>query len=361
MTESPVTFKKEKLSDQKGSIAFIHLNAPKSFNSLTLEMVRLIQGQLNEWREDEDVRLIFMDGEGEKAFCAGGDVKSLYEGKQQGSKGIDNPSAINFFDEEYALDFAIHTFPKTIIVWGHGVLMGGGLGLFTGCTHRIVCENTRSAMPEITIGLFPDVGGSWFLNRSPGKTGLFLGLTGVNINAADAIYSGMANRFITQNFKAELLQTLCALSCADIDNGEVTKVLKHFQQLSQNHLPVSELQQHRTFIESVCDAENLKDIVKQIIEQGSVHESAWLQAAANTLKNGCPTTAHLVFEQLKRARYLSLEAVFDMERKISAQCMRNADFYEGVRALLIDKDKSPKWSHASVAEVSSQEIETYFL
>jgi len=338
----------------------IHLNSPKTFNSLTLEMVQLIQKQLDKWRDAERVCVIFLDGHGEKAFCAGGDVKGLYNGRIDSSKGIDNPSAIEFFDQEYFLDYALPTYPKSIICLGSGIVMGGVLGLIVVCTDRIMTETSRTAMPEITIGLFPDVGGSWFLNRSPGKTGLFLGLTGVNINAHDAIYAGLANRFIANEHKESLISDLLLLDVKLIADGQITKILKKYERQSDDLLPVSELKQHEKLINNLCDYENVIDISQAIISHCKEQESTWLQSAANTLQNGCPVTAHLVFQQLERAKHLSLAEVFTMERNISAECMRQTDFYEGVRALLIDKDKAPKWLHNSIAEVENEFLESYF-
>jgi enoyl-CoA hydratase/carnithine racemase len=360
MSEAPVIFNERVLADGETFIGSIHLNSPKTFNSLTLEMVELMQVQLNKWQSNDALVAVFLDGEGEKAFCAGGDVKSLFNGKQGSASSIDNPEAINFFDKEYTLDYSLHTFNKPIIVWGNGVVMGGGLGLMTGCEHRIVTETTRSAMPEITIGLFPDVGGSWFLNKSPGCSGLFLGLTGVNINAHDAIYLGLANRFIKNEYKDALVEGLCSLSAQAIAKGGITPLLKSFQEKSRDALPISQLKSHANLIDQLCDFENIEEVVKAIVELADESESEWLQSAGKTLKGGCPITAHLVFEQLKRGKYLSLREVFDMERKISAQCMRQEDFYEGVRALLIDKDKSPKWTHTSVADVPQGFVDGYF-
>jgi enoyl-CoA hydratase/carnithine racemase len=359
MSETPVLFETFALADSK-LLARIHLNSPKSFNSLSLDMVNLIQAQLNKWREDDSICAIFLDGSGEKAFCAGGDVKGLYYGRVDSEAGIDNPTAIDFFDQEYTLDYDLHTFPKPIICWGNGVVMGGGLGLMVGCTHRIVTETSRSAMPEITIGLFPDVGGSWFLNRSPGKTGLFLGLTGCNINAHDAIYTGLANRFIANEYKETVLTELVKLSSQDIVDGKLTQLLKSFEEKSSALLPQSELKTHASLIDQLCDFENITDIANAIVNSCKNNDNRWLSAAADTLSKGCPITAHLVFEQLTRAKHLSLAQVFIMERNISAQCMKQADFYEGVRALLIDKDKSPRWTHESIAQVDKEFIESYF-
>ncbi len=360
MSDELLIFDEIELSEGDGFIGYICLNKPKAFNAIDLEMVRLMQIRLDAWKDDPRLAFIFLEGSGDKAFCAGGDVKGLYSGRVDTEEGIDNPSAIEFFDEEYSLDFDLHTFPKPIICWGNGVVMGGGLGLMLGCDHRIATESTRSAMPEITIGLFPDVGGSWFLNRSPGKSGLFLGLTGANINAHDAIYAGLANRFILHEHKDALLDELKTLNLAKVQSGALTLTLKRYQTLSESSLPESELKKHAELIDSCCDFESVSEIAKAIQQEANKSDSAWLKKAAETLAKGCPKTAHLVLQQLLRARYLSLEEVFVMERNISAQCMKSPDFYEGVRALLIDKDQQPKWTHASLGEVDSDYIEQYF-
>ncbi len=167
-------------------IARATLNAAKSINSLTLEIIRQLDAQLRAWADHPQVVCVFLDGAGEKGFCAGGDVRKLYDSARECGASKRNEYAETFFGEEYVLDHRIHTYPKPLIAWGNGVVMGGGVGLLAGASHRVVTETTRFAMPEITIGLFPDVGGSYFLNRMPGRSGLFLGLTGAHCNASDA-------------------------------------------------------------------------------------------------------------------------------------------------------------------------------
>lgn len=372
--EPIVQFALKPFAGNEKFLGCIHLNSPKTFNALNLEMVELIQAQLDLWEHDKSVLAIWLDGEGEKAFCSGGDVKGLFNGRIDAegavqntsntsasisNRVITNPSAVNFFDKEYTLDLKIHTYSKPILCWGHGVVMGGGIGLMAGCTHRIVTEKSRSAMPEITIGLFPDVGGSWFLNRMPGRIGLFLGLTGASINAHDAIFSGLANRFINHDKKSSVLEAIQNLDEQAFVEGGVTKVLKAFESESEG-LPKSELQANFELIQKLTDAEALGDIVEMIVGGCAKSENDWLKRAGETLTAGCPRTAHLVYQQLKRGRYMSLTEVFEMERKISAQCMAQPDFYEGVRALLIDKDKRPQWSEQNVRALNSADINHYF-
>ena len=202
---APVLF--EEIDSKAGKVGRITLNVEPTLNSLTLEMVDLLQARLDGWREDDSIGAVFIDGAGEKAFCAGGDVQALH------ASAVETPGGPceygeAFFTREYRMNYTLHTWPKPLVCWGHGIVMGGGLGVMAGCSHRIVTEKTRIAMPEVTIALFPDVGGSWFLNHMPGKSGLFLALTGASINAADAIYTGIADRFVSSEHKQAVLDAL---------------------------------------------------------------------------------------------------------------------------------------------------------
>src|SRR5690606_15192614 len=189
-------------------IGIATLNVPRALNALSLEMIDLLKMQLDDWQQDARIAAVWLDAEGDKAFCAGGDVVRLYQSMVDTPTGERNHYAEAFFGREYQLDYLLHTYGKPVICWGHGIVMGGGLGLMSGCSHRVVTEKSRIAMPEITIGLHPDVGGSWFLSRMPGRTGLFLGLTGANINAADALYIGLADRAIGSGLKAQVFDAL---------------------------------------------------------------------------------------------------------------------------------------------------------
>jgi enoyl-CoA hydratase/carnithine racemase len=340
-------------------IAIATLNAEKSLNSLSVEMVDLLTPQLKTWQQDNSIVCVMLKGAGEKAFCAGGDIRRLYDTMIECGAEKPNHYAEAFFENEYRLDYLIHKYQKPLIVWGHGIVMGGGIGLMSGASHRVVTEKSRLAMPEINIGLYPDVGGTWFLNHAPGRTGLFLGLTGANINAADALFVGLADRFISHDAQQQVIDALCNANWNDQEHdpaGIVSKVLRGFENLSQ--LPESEVRKHYDLIQQVTDGDNLPEIANKILAIDS--EDKWLQRAANGLKKGCPTTAHLVYQQLKRGSKLSLEAVFQMELIMSLQCSRHPDFPEGVRALLVDKDGQPNWQHASVVAVPDSWVDAHF-
>jgi enoyl-CoA hydratase/carnithine racemase len=288
-----------------------------------------------------------------------GDVRCLRDKIAQEGAQQALPFVQDFFENEYRLDYQIHTFGKPIIVWGHGIVMGGGIGLMSGASHRVVTETSRLAMPEISIGLYPDVGSTWFLNHAPGRTGLFLGLTGANFNAADALFVGMADRYIPSTNKQAALNALQQQQWPDdaVDvSAQVSAVLKQFEAVTE--LPDSNVRNHYDLIQRVTDAESAAAVVDNILAMDT--NEKWLQKAIATLKAGCPTTAHLVFQQLRRGKKLSLPQVFQMELIMSLQCALHPDFAEGVRALLVDKDGSPKWQHAAVADVPRQWVDAHF-
>ena len=210
---APVLF--EELTAANGRrIGIATLASEKTLHAISLEMVSLLTPQLQRWQADPGVAMVLLQAQGEKAFCAGGDLQQLYRSMCEHHASPErediraNRYAAEFFEQEYRLDYLIHSFAKPILCWGHGIVMGGGIGLMAGCSHRVVTERSRLAMPEITIGLYPDVGGSWFLARMPGKTGVFLALTGANLNANDALFAGLADYRVAQSAKQSVIDAL---------------------------------------------------------------------------------------------------------------------------------------------------------
>ncbi len=341
-------------------VGIAKLNAERKLNSLTSDMVALLKAQFDRWESDGEIVAIWLQGAGDKAFCAGGDVRSLRDrivevGAQEALSDVQA-----FFENEYRLDYQIHCYPKPVIVWGHGIVMGGGIGLMSGASHRVVTETTRLAMPEISIGLYPDVGGTWFLNHAPGRTGLFLGLTGANINAADALFVGMADRFVQSQNKDALMQSLQEQDWSESveqNAALVTRVLKSFEQLAE--LPLSNVREHFDTIQLLTDGADLAEIAQ--LFNSFQTDDKWLAKAITTFQAGSPTTAHLVYQQLQRGKKLSLPEVFQMELIMSLQCALHDDFPEGVRALLVDKDGKPNWQFKSVTDVSHEWVEQHFI
>lgn len=362
MTDTfPVLFN-EVVAGQGFRIGIATLNAEKALNALSVDMIQALDTQLRLWQTDTSIAAIWLQGAGEKAFCAGGDIRRLYESIRHRDDSGRIPYAEMFFGQEYRLDYLIHCYGKPLIVWGQGIVMGGGIGLLSGASHRVLTETSRLAMPEISIGLFPDVGGTWFLNHAPGRSGLFLGLTGAHINAADGLFTGLGDRFIQNQYKTDVIN---ALQQADWDvdpaynRRVVSHILRGFEAESREALPASKIREHYDLIQMLTDGESCVEVVSNLLAMES--EDAWLTKARDSLAKGCPITAHLVWEQRQRGRHLGLAEVFRMEFTMALQCCLHADFPEGVRALLIDKDGSPRWQHAHAAAVTGKEVQAFFL
>ena len=358
MTDAPILF--EELPAAAGKLGRVTLSVPATLNSLTLEMVDLLQAQLNAWRDDDGIAAIFIEGAGEKAFCAGGDVQALHK-SATGTPGGPCEYAENFFAREYRMNYTLHTYAKPLVCWGHGIVMGGGLGVMAGCSHRVVTEKTRIAMPEVTIALFPDVGGTWFLNRMPGHSGLFLALTGASINAADAIYTGIADRFIASEHKpavlAELLKQQWGADAA-ANHARVRHVLRPFAESSVGQCPGGQVEPHLGSINSLCDGDDIHGIIDNIVSLQT--EDAWLSRAGESLARGSPLAALWTSRQLDEMRHASLKEAFQAELRLSTNIVRHPEFAEGVRALLIDKDRNPAWQYRTTREVPAAVLDGFF-
>ena len=355
MAEQQVLF--EEIPSESGKkIGRATLNAPRSLNSLSLEMINTLHDKLMDWEEDHSIACVWLEGAGDRAFCAGGDVVEMYNSMQP--PGERNPFTEKYFAAEYRLDYLIHVYEKPLICWGNGVAMGGGMGLLQGASRRVVTEHSKLAMPEITIGLYPDVGGSWFLNRTPGYTGLFVGLTGVHLNAADALFMNLADVYIHAERREQVLEALAQLSLTGRERTDEILIHRLLREESPKERPKSEVREHLDLINSVCDHPTLMEIAEDL-QRHSDHDK-WFHRAVSNFQRGCPITACLVQEQLVEGKYMSLADIFRMEWIISCQCAMHPDFREGVRALLVDKDNQPKWSHRHVDEVSGDLITEFF-
>ena len=337
------------------------LNKPKALNALGIDMIQLLKPQLEAWQSDDDIACVIIDGEGDKAFCAGGDVVAMYNAMAESPDTM--PESLQaFFTEEYELDFLIHTFSKPIVLWGNGIVMGGGLGLMSGASHRIVTESARIAMPEITIGLYPDVGGSWFLNKMPGGSGMFLGLTGASINAADALYIKLADHFIPHSQKASFLEQMSQTNWGDshsLNREKLTDLCRHFHNEFKSQLPQGNVKAHQQVIDEVTSGDNVEAIVENILSFDAADDK-WFTRAQKGLAAGSPITMHLVFQQLQRGKTMALADCFRMELDMSCRCGEFGEFQEGVRALLIDKDNQPAWHFPKLEQVEPETIESFF-
>ena len=369
--EAPVLFNTEP-TECGHLIGIMTLNTPKSLNALSVEMCQLLAQQLEQWESEDQVVALVVKGAGDKAFCAGGDIRKLYDSMSE-TAPLPNPYATEFFGSEYNLYRQMHFYPKPLILWGDGIIMGGGMGLMAGCSHRLVTERTRFAMPEITIGLFPDASGSWFLQRMPAKTGLFLGLTGAMCNGNDALLANLAEyAFASDDYDAiiqRLKQSDWQATAGSTDqchnNSAHSIVSRALAAQPVAKLPASKLAQHWSAIQQLMNSGGLGDIdallqSDEALTQLDVNFAAdsWTQRAVATYRHGCPVTAALTYALYHKVTDLSLEQVLYLETNVALHCAANPDFKEGVRALLIDKDRNPQWSR-SLADCLSSEGQAY--
>mgnify|MGYP005811590929 CR=1 FL=1 len=353
----------ELVCENDKKIAIATLNSPKSLNALSGEMIELLYPQLLQWQQQESVVAVFIQGSGEKAFCAGGDIVHLYQSMKNNVDESNKyaPEITEYFTKEYQLDYLIHQFTKPIIVWGHGIVMGGGLGLLSGASHRIVTEKSRIAMPEISIGLFPDVGASYFLNKMPSGNGLFLALTGASINAADAKFCQLADFYLEHERKDAFQAQLTKLNWSQ-DTGTnhqmLNVLLSEVEQDSLITMPSSHLLEHQSFIEALMRLERVEDVFEAIVNLEI--EDKWFNRAQTSLKSGSALSAHITYRQLTLGKALSLADCFRLELLLAVKSGKFGEFSEGVRALLIDKDNKPQWRFDSPANVDKTVIEWFF-
>lgn len=341
----------EHLTPAGFAIGWLTLAQPRTLNALTLDMACTAREQLASWAARVDIAAVVLQGEG-RAFCAGGDVRRMREGILAG-----DDYCARFFAEEYRLDYLIHHYPKPVLAWGHGVVMGGGLGLLVGASHRVVTPTTRMAMPESAIGLYPDVGASHFLSRLPAGLGLFLGITGAEWNAADAIALGFADYLLddaVHDTLPGLLDGIRWSAQVDDNRNRLDSALHALRPAAV----MPQLTPHGGALATACCAHPLAAAIAAV-RQLQIEEP-WFARALDNLSHGCPVTACLIEEQLRRGQQLTLADAFRMEWIMSVQCCRHADFPEGVRARLVDKDHQPRWQFASVSAVPDDYVLEHF-
>lgn len=334
------------------------LNAEASLNALSLPMVQALTLALRQWAVDDGIAGVILQAAGDKAFCAGGDLRELYQAMRSCGAGP-NPYAQGFFAQEYELDQLIHRYPKPLLCWGHGIVMGGGIGLMAGASHRVVTSTSRLAMPEIGIGLYPDVGGSWFLRRMPRRVGLFLALTGAPLNAADALFCGLADFHVGHERKAELLAAIGAARWSDKAQPNRIELSKLLQRHAGGDKPLeSKLRTQFDTINDLMAGEDLLEIAARLRALRS--DDAWLMTAAANFAKGSPTSAALAFALWQRVARMSLAEVFRLEYQVSLGCCAHPDFAEGIRALLVEKDRQPRWQPAALEQLTPEWIEAHF-
>jgi len=334
-------------------IGLIVLDRPKALNSLSLAMVRDLAQALMAWRDDPAVAAVVIRSSAEKAFCAGGDIRFFYDVARAGLQG---GSALleDFFTEEYALNHLVHFYPKPYIALMDGVVMGGGMGVSQGgpgCRVRIVTERTKMAMPEVNIGLFPDVGGSYFLSRAPGALGYYLGLSGVTINAADALYAGLADHYAPTTDRPALEALLASTPGAALAQAITAYATPHRAAAGDSALAAN-----RAAIDRHFGAGSVAAIVASL----KADDGAFAQQTLAVMATRSPLMMCVTHELIKRGASLSVADCLRLERTLVRHNFENGEVIEGIRALVVDKDNLPQWKPSSLEEVSDEAVQRFF-
>jgi enoyl-CoA hydratase/carnithine racemase len=347
----------EVLSEVRGSVGFITLNRPGALNALTLPMIRALTACLLAWRDDERVHAVAIRGSTKVgpfgAFCAGGDIRFFHQALLSG-----DPAPEDFFTEEYTLDHLIHTYPKPTVAFMDGVVMGGGMGISQGASHRLVTARTKMAMPETAIGLFPDVGGGYFLSRCPGHAGEWLALTGTTLDASQAIALGLADHLVAVDQLQVLWDALAQLeSC---DSAKVDAVVATF---------CIAVDERDTWDRAKIDHYFSLDSVTAIVRAMAQDSTDWARLTVDQLRQRSPLMLHVAFEQIRRARQLTLAEDLRMERDLMrhvffpqhlARRGAQTEAAEGIRALVIDKDNAPRWQPSRIEDVTFEMVTPFF-
>eukprot|EP00029_Vermamoeba_vermiformis_P014293 TRINITY_DN9413_c0_g1_i1.p1 TRINITY_DN9413_c0_g1~~TRINITY_DN9413_c0_g1_i1.p1 ORF type:complete len:409 (-),score=108.12 TRINITY_DN9413_c0_g1_i1:13-1239(-) len=349
-SEEPILF------ERKGNVVSVTLNRPKALNALNLDMVRKLTPKYQEYERDPTIKAVVLKGMGNKAFCAGGDIRAIYDSKKTGG-----PLGSDFFREEYILNHLIGTLHTNHIALLDGITMGGGVGLSVHGKFRIATENTLFAMPETAIGFFCDVGGSHFLPRLPGELGMYLGLTGARLKGIDVLKTHVATHWLPSARLPEFENALVELTkktdhtASDI---EIDKLIREFAKPHQEEIinHKSDIDAHREEIDRLFNKKSVEDIIFAL----EAENTPWAKETLTNMKKMSPTSLKVVFKSLRDGAKLPLDECLKMEYRISQKFMEGHDFFEGVRALLVDKDKNAKWQPASVTEVSDEVVERYF-
>lgn len=332
---------------REGAAGVLRLNRPKTINALTLDMVRHVATGLGTFAADPEATLVLLEGAGERGLCAGGDIRGLYDSARAGG----DLGAV-FWREEYIVNADIQNFPKPYVAFLDGIVMGGGVGLGCHAGHRVVTERTRIAMPEVSLGFFPDVGGTWLLSHAPGEVGTYMALTGQIVGGADAIAAGLADLLVPSQSLPALRTALSGLSNG-ASHADVRATIARFA------TPVAPgpVAAHRAVIDRVFALDSVEAIVAALAREPDEFAAATLKQIGEKSPRGLKVTLRL----LRQARTLpSLKAALVHEYRAALAVFASADFVEGVRAAIVDKDRNPRWSPARLEDVTAQIVDEYF-
>ena len=328
---------------REGRAGRITMNRPQALNALTYAMVGELWKALTTWKDDPGISLVILDGAGERGLCAGGDIRAMYDSAPRGSD-----FARRFWADEYRVNALIGRYPKPYVAFMDGIVMGGGIGLSGHASHRIVTEKSQLAMPETGIGLNPDVGGTWLLAHAPGETGIYLGLVGERMRGAGTIFARFADTYVPS---AKLPELAAALS--QVGGGEVDGIIQRFAEPP----PASDLASHAGQIDRTFGFDSVEAIRAALAAMGG----EWAAKTLAELDRRSPLALKLTLAAIRKARTLpSLEAALNVEYRLVTRLFEHGEFIEGVRALIVDKDKSPRWNPPRLEEVTSEMLEAFF-
>ena len=338
------------LIERRGHIGQLTLNRPAGLNALNLEMVRVLHRQLEHWESDAQIEAVVLRGTGERAFCAGGDIRYMYDNYLAGR----HHEPETFFTEEYDLDAYIHASPKPILALMDGFVLGGGMGLAQGASIRLLTERSRLGMPETAIGYFPDVGGSYFLSRLPGQIGLYLGITGNHVGSSDALFAGLGDLCIDSARLGELEALIDSFNPADGSLRDQVAALANAE------LPASELKALQPAIDLHFAQPDIAAIRASLASEQRPDYRDWAQRTLEIIDNRSPLAMAVTQAMLLRGRTLALADCFAMELHIGRQWFEKGNIMEGVRALIVDKDKQPRWQPAHIDQLDAAMVEAFF-
>ncbi len=337
----------EILFERRGAAAIVTLNRPQALNALTHAMVRALAEKLAEWAVDPAVTRVVVTAAGSRAFCAGGDIRALYELGRAGRQ----PEMLAFWRDEYPLNAAIKHYPKPYVSLIDGIVMGGGVGISVHGSHRVAGDRFVFAMPEVGIGFFPDVGATWFLPRLPGEIGTYCALTGARLHAADAVAGGVATHRVASARFPDLLEGLCGTVPVDALLGAFAEPI-----------PEAAVSANRAAIDRLFVGDRVEAIMVALGSAGcgAGSEAKWAHEQAQAMRTKSPLSLKIALAQVRRGRDWDFDACMRAEFRIVSRIVYGHDFYEGVRAVIVDKDNAPRWRPATLAEVSDAAVEHHF-
>jgi enoyl-CoA hydratase/carnithine racemase len=348
-----MTMDKEILFAARNHVGFVTLNRPAVLNALSDSMILEMHAQLRQWAQDASIYAVVVRGAGGKAFCAGGDVRTVHASFTPSSS-----AHRDFFASEYRLDYFIHRYPKAYVALMDGIVMGGGMGIAQGASLRVVTDRTRMAMPEVGIGFFPDVGASYFLSRLPGALGIYLGLSGAQIRAADALYAGLADVYLPHEALDSLDAALATLGWSRDHSADMHGAVRA---LATVKLPEPALASLRAVIDAHFSRSDIRTILQSLQSESSAAYHDWARHTLKMMAARSPLMMAVTARQLERGVAMNLADCFRMELGMVLHCFEQGDFREGVRALLVDKDNAPCWNPARIEDVTEEMIAAFFL